>query len=73
MKNIFAILTAFLFLLLTDSVNAQAPNKLSFQAVIRNSSNYLVISSPVGVRISLLQGSITSTALYVETHTATPV
>lgn len=71
MKNIFAILTAFLFLLLTDSVNAQAPNKLSFQAVIRNSSNYLVISSPVGVRISLLQGSITSTALYVETHTAT--
>lgn len=71
MKNIFAILTAILFLLLTDSVNAQAPNKLSFQAVIRNSSNYLVISSPVGVRISLLQGSITSSALYVETHTAT--
>ena len=70
MKNIIATLTAFLFLLLTYSVNAQAPNKLSFQAVIRNSSNYLVISSPVGVRISLLQGSITGSALYVETHTA---
>jgi hypothetical protein len=71
MKSILTILTAFLFLLLTYSVNAQAPNKLSFQAVIRNSSNYLVISSPVGIRISLLQGSITSSALYVETHTAT--
>lgn len=71
MKNILAALTAFLFLLLTYSVKAQAPNKLSFQAVIRNSSNYLVISSPVGVRISLLQGSVTSSALYVETHAVT--
>ena len=71
MKNIIVIFTAFLFLLLTYSANAQAPNRLSFQAVIRNSSNYLVISSPIGVRISLLQGSITGSALYVETHTAT--
>ncbi len=47
------------------------PQKMSYQAVIRNSSGQLVTSHSVGVRISILQGSATGTALYVETHTPT--
>jgi hypothetical protein len=50
---------------------AQAPQKMSYQAVIRNSSNTLVTSSSVGMQISILQGSSTGTAVYVETQTAT--
>lgn len=50
---------------------AQAPSNLSFQAVIRNANNFLVVSSPVGVRVSLLQGSTTGTTIYAETHTPT--
>ncbi|MCE3280562.1 MAG: hypothetical protein K0S44_2753 [Bacteroidetes bacterium] len=50
---------------------AQAPQKMSYQAVIRNSSNTLVTSSSVGMQVSILQGSATGTAVYVETQTAT--
>jgi len=48
---------------------SQAPNKFSYQAVIRNSSNALVTNSAVGMRISILQTSATGTAVYVETQT----
>ena len=56
-------------LLLTVSVFAQAPQKMSYQAVIRNSSNALITSVPVGMRISILQGTSMGTAVYVETQT----
>lgn len=56
-------------LLLTASVFAQAPQKMTYQAVVRNSSDALVQSSPVGMKVSILQGSVTGTAVYVETHT----
>lgn len=52
----------------TASVFAQAPQKMSYQAVIRNSSNALIRSTPVGMRISVLQGSSTGTAVYIETQ-----
>lgn len=66
MKKIYSILAG---LLLTASVFAQAPQKMSYQAVIRNSSNALVTSTTVGMKISVLQGSSTGTAVYVETQT----
>ena len=66
MKKIITILAA---VLITASVFAQAPQKMSYQAVIRNASNALVTSTPVGMRISVLQGSPTGTAVYVETQT----
>jgi len=66
MKKIYSILAG---LLLTASVFAQAPQKMSYQAVIRNSSNALITSTPVGMKISILQGSPTGTAVYVETQT----
>ena len=66
MKKIITILAA---VLLTASVFAQAPQKMSYQAVIRDASNALVTSTPVGMQISILQGSPTGTAVYVETQT----
>ncbi len=53
----------------TASVFAQAPQKMSYQAVIRNSSDALVTSTPVGMRISIIQGSIFGASVYVETQT----
>jgi len=58
-------------ILITASVFAQAPQKMSYQAVIRNSSNALVTNMAVGMRISILQTSATGTAVYVETQTPT--
>ena len=55
-------------LLLTLSSFAQAPEKMSYQAVIRGANNALVTNQQVGMQISILQGS---TAVYEETQTPT--
>ena len=68
MKKTFAILAS---ILITAVVFAQAPQKMSYQAVIRNSTNLLVTSHVVGMKISILQGSVTGTAVYTETQTPT--
>jgi len=68
MKKLITICSA---ILMTASVFAQAPNKMSYQAVIRNNSNTLVANQAVAMRISILQGSPSGTAAYVETHTPT--
>lgn len=66
MRSIYTLAIA---LLLTINSWAQAPQKMSYQAVIRNSSNTLIASSPVGMQISILQGSASGTVIYTETQT----
>ena len=61
----------FAFFIATLSVFAQAPQKMSYQAIIRNASNTLLKTQQVGMQISILKGSITGTAIYVETQTVT--
>ena len=58
-------------LLMTASTFAQTPEKMSYQAVVRDSGDNLVSSQPVGMRISILQTTATGTAVYVETQTPT--
>ena len=50
---------------------AQAPEKFNYQAVVRNSSNQLMANANVGVRVSILQGGASGSAVYVETQTVT--
>jgi hypothetical protein len=64
-------LSLFLSLLLSYSLWAQSPQKMSYQAVIRNAGNNLVVNTQVGMQISLLQGSANGTAVYVETQSPT--
>jgi hypothetical protein len=68
MKKLFIIFAA---ILLTASVFAQSPQKMSYQAVIRNSSDALVTNTEVGMQISILQGSASGTVVYTETQTPT--
>ena len=68
MKRIFAIVAA---LVMTTNVWAQAPEKMSYQAVVRDASNTLVTTQAVRMQLSILQGSTTGTAVYVETQTPT--
>jgi hypothetical protein len=68
MKRTFTLIISLLILVVAL---AQPPQKMSYQAVIRNASNQLVSSHAVGMRVSILQGSATGIALFVETHTAT--
>ena len=68
MKNLFTILAA---VLLTATMWAQTPQKMSYQAVIRNSSDVLVTNTQIGMEINIRQGSSTGTVVYTETQTPT--
>ena len=68
MKKLFNIA---ILLILTINVYAQAPHKMSYQAVIRNTNNDLIANQTVSMQISILKGSETGIAVYVETQTPT--
>jgi len=51
--------------------SSNAPEKISYQAVLRDAANTLVSNQAVGMQVSILQGSETGTAVYVETQTPT--
>jgi hypothetical protein len=65
----------FLFFILAIALSiiaySQSPEKISYQAVIRNSSGSLLINTPIGIKISILQGSSSGTVIYVEIQTPT--
>ena len=67
MKKLFTFMVA---VFLTATLWAQSPNKMSYQAVIRNSSEALVTNTTVGMKISILQG-LRRKAVYVETQSPT--
>jgi hypothetical protein len=64
-KNITTIIAACL---ITIAGFSQAPQRMTYQAVVRNSSDALVQSSPIGMKVTLLQGGVLGTEVYVETH-----
>ena len=71
MKKIFTLLALLLTYTLLFAVTIPVPQKMSYQAVIRNSSNALVTNHLVGIKISILQTSATGTVVYSETQTPT--
>ncbi len=74
MKITFVVLatvisTAGVFL--AQKIDAQSPEKMSFQAVIRDSNDQLVKNTAVGLQVSILQGSAGGTVVYTEIQTPT--
>ena len=65
------ISTMILMVLACVCTWAQAPQKMSYQAVVRNADNTLVANQNISARIWVLQGSANGTAVYIETQTAT--
>ena len=73
MKSLFSILASLLLtaiIFLPKPISAQAPEKMSYQAVIRDGEGELMINSNIGMRISILQGSVDGAAVYVESQTS---
>jgi hypothetical protein len=64
------IITICAVILMAASVFGQAPQKMSYQAVIRDATNALVANQTVGMQVSILQGSASGAAVYVETQSA---
>lgn len=62
----------FIFtVLLSSTTQAQSLQKMSFQAVIRNSKSELIVNQQIGLRISILQGNTSGEIVYSETLTPT--
>lgn len=68
MKKLYSFLAIIAFSL---NIFSQAPEKMSYQAVVRDASDALIVSTTVGMQISILEGSSTGTPVYVETQTPT--
>ncbi len=64
-------LTIFTIALLTASVWAQSPQKISYQSVVRGADGKLLVSTTVGMQVSILQGAANGAAVYVESQTPT--
>jgi hypothetical protein len=75
MKRISTVFAAVLIIanmfLPGRQASAQLPEKISYQAVIRNASNQLVINTQIGIEINILQGSESGSVVYTETQTPT--
>jgi len=68
MKKIVLSVAGFLLAL---QLNAQAPQGINYQAVVRNTSGATINNSPVGMKISIRQNSGTGTVVYSETFAPT--
>lgn len=66
MKKLTLLSIIILFFL--NNLISQAPNLMSYQAVIWDGSGNLVSEKMVSIRLSILQGSVTGTSVYSETH-----
>jgi hypothetical protein len=68
MKNI----TTLIFALFLSAISiAQVKQNFTHQAVVRDASDNLVLSTNLGIRISILQGSAAGVSVFKEAHTAT--
>ena len=71
MKKLITIVAALLIHTVLVAVTPPVSDKISYQAVVRNSSNALVSNQVVGMKISILFGSASGTVVYAETQTPT--
>ncbi|MGK0364745.1 MAG: hypothetical protein ACI85O_001803 [Saprospiraceae bacterium] len=68
MKNLYIIL---MLPLCSVGLYAQSPEKMSYQAILRDAADVLIVNQGIGIQVSVLQSSASGTAVYVETHSAT--
>ncbi|MEJ5245769.1 MAG: DUF1566 domain-containing protein [Bacteroidota bacterium] len=69
MKKLFTIL---ILIILASGIFAQTPEKISYQAVVRDASNNLVTNRTIGIQISILQNSINGNVVYREIFNPNP-
>jgi hypothetical protein len=62
------IYTTLFYVFISLQSWGQAPQKMSYQAVIRDSNGDLISNQVIGVKISILKGSVDGDAVYEETQ-----
>ncbi len=69
MKKLFFV---YIALFLSANVFGRVPERMSYQAVIRDGDNQLVSNQTIGMRISILRGSADGEEVYQETYDPNP-
>ncbi len=65
------IFTFFASLLMAAGVFAQTPQSFNYQAIARDGSGNLLANKPIGLQLSILDGSATGAVVYAETFSLT--
>ncbi len=68
MKKTFILGSVLLFTVL---LLAQSPDKMSYQAVLRDNTGQLLSNQQIGMKISILKGSASGTPVFIETQNIT--
>ena len=71
MKKSITVFTFVLFSTVLVAAPPPVPQKMSYQAVVRSSSNELLANKTVGMKISILYNTPTGNVVYAETQTPT--
>ena len=67
MKNLYLLILLFIGV----AASAQSPDKMSYQAVLRDANGEILKNQDVSIQFSLLQTSISGTSVYQEDHKLT--
>ena len=67
MKNLYLLILLFI----SVAASAQSPEKMSYQAVIRDANGAVLKNQSVSIQFSVLQTSISGTSVYQEDHKLT--
>jgi len=71
MKTKATLMMLWFFYMLTLNALSQAPQGFNYQAVVRDDAGNIVGDQIVGIKISIMQGSVDGTVVYSETHSPT--
>jgi uncharacterized protein (TIGR02145 family) len=66
--NVKKTILFLIYIFCTLLIFGQPPQKMSYQAVIRDGNNQLVVNQQIGVKISILKHTPNGIAVYSETH-----
>lgn len=58
-------------LMISSALNAQSPQRINYQEIVRNSNGILVENIEVGMRITIFSGTKGPTSEFIETHKPT--
>lgn len=67
-RKILIIIFLLNALLIPYLICAQSPQKISYQAIVRDPSNHIIANQDISIRISILTDSIDGQVCYLETH-----
>ncbi|MEM6721697.1 MAG: hypothetical protein AAF611_20380 [Bacteroidota bacterium] len=65
------ILITFISLFLFQTIHAQAPENINYQAIIKDTNGDVVSNQNIAVQININQSTATGTTVYTETHAVT--